>query len=317
MTTGTASLPVYESSAVPPTDPQNGQFFDNAGTPQFKNAAGTVYTLSANTNNRAYYGDGSDGAASFDGVHAVTGASGIGPYTLSRDVYYSSITVASGVQVVANGWRIFCTGTLTLNSTAVIGSGGGRASLGGTVAAPGGNGGNGNADGGGSVGGVGASIGSLAFGGAGGSSGVSGGSVSNGASNYRPTNIPDAIAGIVTYSGGSAPTIGSIQGGAGGGGGTGESGGAGNAGAPGGYGGTVVMISTQALTDSGSINSNGGNGGSGGTGTGGSGGGGGGVVILVYGSQSGWTGTITANGGAGGASGGAPGGAGKVFQLQG
>src|SRR5690348_14742036 len=40
-----------------------------------------------------FHGDGSDGLAAFDGALAVTGASRSGStYTLSRDVFYSSMT---------------------------------------------------------------------------------------------------------------------------------------------------------------------------------------------------------------------------------
>lgn len=67
------------------------------------------------------FGDGSDGAGVADGSGALAGASLLaGVYTLTRDVYYTSLTVSTGVTIIPAGYRIFCTGTMMLNGTATI-----------------------------------------------------------------------------------------------------------------------------------------------------------------------------------------------------
>lgn len=102
------------------------------------------------------FGDGSDGAAAFDGSTTVAGASRSGnDYTLTRDVYYTNATISTGCTLNPAGYRMFCTGTLTLNGT-------------GKVFRNGNNGSNGG-DGGGGQSGNGAHSGSGGSGGAGGS----------------------------------------------------------------------------------------------------------------------------------------------------
>jgi hypothetical protein len=61
-------------------------------------------------------GDGSDGVGVADGSTALAGAtlSG-GNYTLTREVYYTNLTISNGVTVYPAGMRIFCTGTLAVN----------------------------------------------------------------------------------------------------------------------------------------------------------------------------------------------------------
>lgn len=101
------------------------------------------------------YGDGSDGTATFDGSATPSGSSKSGSdYTLTRDVYYTNMTLSTGTTVNPAGYRIFVNGTLTLNGTAVIkrnGNGGGAAGDGGlafgTGAGGGGSGGAALADG--------------------------------------------------------------------------------------------------------------------------------------------------------------------------
>src|SRR5271165_1498310 len=146
---GTNALAVFESGATPATDPSNGQFFDLSGVPYFVNASGVATALTGGgSTTRAYFGDGSDGAAAFNGS-AVTGTSGTGPYTLTRDVYYTTCTLSASTVVNTAGYRMFCTGTLTLNTSSVIqnngaaasgatgGTGATEAFLGGTVTNPG------------------------------------------------------------------------------------------------------------------------------------------------------------------------------------
>src|SRR3990167_8396228 len=79
----------------------------------------TLYTL--NDNGYFSFGDGSDGTAVFNGTDAVTGATRSGTdYTLTRDVYYTDATLSTGVTLNPAGYRIFGSGTLTLNGTGLI-----------------------------------------------------------------------------------------------------------------------------------------------------------------------------------------------------
>lgn len=92
-------------------------YFDKAAS-QFK----------VSENNGAYtgviaaapiFGDGSDGAVEFDGTTVILGltpSSSI--YTLTRDIYLSGgSSIASGVTIKTAGFRIFCTGALTVDGT--------------------------------------------------------------------------------------------------------------------------------------------------------------------------------------------------------
>ncbi len=66
-------------------------------------------------------GDGADGAATFDGSATPAGSTKSGSdYTLTRDVFYTDMTISTGCTVNPAGYRIFGTGTLTLNGTAKI-----------------------------------------------------------------------------------------------------------------------------------------------------------------------------------------------------
>src|SRR6185436_352414 len=67
------------------------------------------------------YGDGSDGTADFDGASTPAGSTKSGSdYTLTRDVYYTNMTMATGTTLDPAGYRIFGTGTLTMNGTSKI-----------------------------------------------------------------------------------------------------------------------------------------------------------------------------------------------------
>ena len=67
----------------------------------------------------ASYGDGSDGAAALDGTttyNSFSTLSGGGTdYILNRDVYLTSLTINSSISLLTNGYRVFCTGTITNN----------------------------------------------------------------------------------------------------------------------------------------------------------------------------------------------------------
>src|SRR5438876_2198088 len=67
------------------------------------------------------FGDGSDGAVTFDGSSTVLGlVPSSSTYTLSRSIFCSAITINSGVTIKTASYKIFCTGTLLINSTAII-----------------------------------------------------------------------------------------------------------------------------------------------------------------------------------------------------
>lgn len=79
---------------------------------------GTSTQFQVNDNGYASFGNGSDGAVVFDGSSVVLGITPAGSlYILTRDIYVSSLTVNSGVYILGNGYRIFCTGTTTINGT--------------------------------------------------------------------------------------------------------------------------------------------------------------------------------------------------------
>jgi hypothetical protein len=271
------------------------------------------------------FGDGSDGSATLNGGAAPSGMTfdGAITYTMSRDCYYSSLTMSGVYRLVTNSWRLFISGTLTLGASNRISNDGATAS--GSSGASG--------------------IGAQTVGGS--SSGVNGssrsttGSTHGGAGNNATNSFggasgaggdgfviftPGGAAGTATAPGASYGELRqtsqiakarlesyqgdvALTGGAGGasGGvdytvsatGTFTSGG-------GGAGGGVVMIAAKVLANSGIISADGGAGGSAtagggvGGGAGGGGGGGGGLVALIYGSSGSTLGTVQANGGLGG-----------------
>src|ERR1044071_1613149 len=62
------------------------------------------------------FGDGRDGTATFNGSNTVTGATRVGSvYTLTRNVFYNSVTISSTVTVKTGGFKLFCKGTFTNN----------------------------------------------------------------------------------------------------------------------------------------------------------------------------------------------------------
>lgn len=75
------------------------------------------------------YGDGSDGAVTFAnqgtapaGTTKTDNTNGATIFRLDRDVYYTTATIDSTVTVLPNGYRIFCSTSVTINGT-VRGSG--------------------------------------------------------------------------------------------------------------------------------------------------------------------------------------------------
>lgn len=274
-----------------------------------------------------FWGSGADGAATVNGGAAPTGMTGPAGivYTLSRDVFYTDLTLSGGYKVNTNGWRVYVSGTLTLGASDRIGCDG-NAAVGGTAGAAI----TAQTAGGGTAGGTGNTV--LAtvtdfgnagtnqtdsFGGAGGHGGntasggtiggAAGGTVTRPASNYGECyQTPQIVRAYLESFQGIVP----LRGGAGGGSGSGigstvsgsliEGAGGGGAG--------VVIIVARKLVNAGIISADGGPGGAAQNVSatasyagGGGGGGGGGLVCLTYGSSGSTLGTVSVAGGGGGA----------------
>lgn len=250
---------------------------------EFLTGQGTWAVPAGAGTHNSYYGTGADGAAT---ISADT--------TLTGDKHYTNLTVDSTKFLSTGGYRIYVSGTLTLN---------------GTIRNNGSAGSNGQAAGGGTTsGGAGApgiTVGAGAAGGndphtaAGGDPGSAGGMGGSGGAGGR---------GFISYPGGAGgvgagtPLTGGAGGGAGGSGGGSYGGGGG-----GGGGGGVVLIAAANIAGAGTVQAKGGAGGNGnanGSYDGGGGGGGGGGVIIICADMSGSTWTFDVAGGAGGTKGG-------------
>jgi hypothetical protein len=275
----------------------------------------TVYGQGGASSGGGYgvYGDGSDGAYVLDGSTPPVGLGKAGTtYYLMRDVFPSSVTLASGYSLEFGGgatptYKLSCNGTFTNNGFVVTfpnnpsatGATGQVNLTGGTlkVGAAGANGGVG-------AGAVGGNVIGLAGGAAGkggnagnGTAGGNGGTSSVPAGYTLPRRLPDAS--LVAFVGPSAPNgMDFWPGGAGGGSGAGDGT---NAGGGGGAGGNALYLAARNLVNNGQIYSKAGSGAPGvGGNAGGGGGGQGGPVILIYGTYSG-TGSVSSIGGNGGA----------------
>lgn len=277
-----------------------------------------------------YFGDGTDGAVSFDAFNRYpefeTFDSANSTYTLTRDIYASGITVGSGIIVKTGGYRIFCNGILS-NSGSIINDG---TNASGTTAGVGGAGGffkagtNGVAGlGTGSVGAVGTTPSTVTnlVGGIGGRGGAGYATQTT----FRGTGITSANAAKPTSATGGSKLVSNlanyfisfIPSGAasnfqftpssGGGSGAKSATGTTATSGAGGGGGGVVFIASKTIINSGTISANGGNGsdataGVGNTANIGAGGGGGGGIVAIVTSnfQTQTFGYIVANGGFGG-----------------
>lgn len=278
-----------------------------------------------------YFGDGTDGAVSFDAFNRYpefeTFDSVTSTYTLTRDIYASGITVNSGVTVKTGGYRIFCNGILS-NNGGIISNDGTNAS--GTTAGTGGAGGffkagtNGVAGlGTGSAGAVGTAPATVTnlVGGIGGRGGAGYATQTT----FKGTSITSANAGKPTSATGGSKLVSNLANyfisfipsgtatnfqftpSSGGGGGAKSATGTTATSGAGGGGGGVVFIASKTIINSGTISALGGNGsdataGAGNTANIGAGGGGGGGIVAIVTSnfQSQTFGYITANGGYGG-----------------
>lgn len=264
-----------------------------------------------------FFGDGSDGNV------ILTSNT-----TLTRDMFYKSLTINKGVILKSANYRIFTTGDLINNGTIQCNGSDGantRTAVPSGSLPAGANGGAGasavvsgsNIGSAGSAGasvakslgaaGVGGGGGGSAFGNAGGSGG-NGGSLTGTVFNV-PRSPQSAYMLLDTYP--SVTVLGGSAGAGGGGSGGAVNSGTSGAGGDGGAAGGTVEIFSYRIINNGIIQAKGNNGGNGGnagtaTGSGGGGGGGGGgaggVIILVYGEKTG-TGTTSVAGGTGGTGG--------------
>jgi hypothetical protein len=282
--------------------------------PTFQNAAGG--------GGNAVYGTGDDCNHFASGTFSTQTSTTIvmtGSGGMNADIYCTTLTVNSPAVLTTNGFRIFVTGTLTIQAGAkimndgcngtnaasgVAGAGGACANATGTM----GYGQNGGAGGSAGVGTAGGSV-TVAQGGTGGKGSSSTGTVFAGGNggavsapvNYQGTlrSFNQALSGVAVTGSSGSVSMTKILAGSGGGGGGGAT--TTNVGGGGGGGGAVLMIAAKSISNSGTISANGGNGGNGFNTGGGGAGGGGGVVILIYGS--GTVGTMTATAGTAGTGG--------------
>lgn len=339
-----AIIPIFvgDNDGRVPTQSENDALVGTSGTPSSSNkyvtnadTSGTGSVARTSLLSFSSFGNGDDGTLTYDGSTTILGMAPVANiYTLTRDIYGTTITINNGVTIETAGYRIFASTLLTNNGTIKrTPNNGGNAS--GTTA---GTGGAALADGtlygglAGQDGGSGALYGST------GSGTLPGNSGSNGVSNTSGISVSGVAGGtgVPGANGGAAGTTtlskqgiksvvfatsmfdftsgvkvsSSASSGGGGAGGyigptgaisTGSGGGSGSSGA-------IVWISAKTLTNSGIISANGGNGGNGsassGVGAGGGGGGAGGsggVVVLIYNTIT--LGTVSVAGGTGGTGG--------------
>jgi hypothetical protein len=244
------------------------------------------------------WGDGSDGTGTFDGTATPAGVTKSGStYTIVRDVYYTDATVSNAVTVKTNGYRIYCTGTLTISASCFVENNGTDAS--GTTPGVGGPAGSLR---GGKNGATSWTAGGAEIAGPGGEGGNSGDydvsyGYGLGSQNFNVATIPQNllfVSGLmrsfynapVGYDGGGGGAISDMAGGGGGG---------------------LIGLYAKVIVNNGTIRALGGNAANGGQ-YGGGGGGGGGVLVISTSTQNG---TITLTGGAGGQASSLPGYAGE------
>jgi hypothetical protein len=239
------------------------------------------------------FGDGSDGAVTFDGSTTVLGLVPSGSkYTMTRDIQCTAVTINNAVTIQPHGYRIFCRGTVTNNGTIRddginASSATGAASTGSGTLASGRSGGTGATTNGGNA--PNSCMGTAGSGGTGASGTAGTGAVSIGATAAisAATRTPyPLLTGQVLIAASAAMFA--IAGGGGGGGDTSNSGGGGGSG-----GGAIGIIAYAVNNGSGTISCIGGNGFTPAAGNCGGGGGGSGGFIFIY-TLAAWTAGSTA-----------------------
>jgi hypothetical protein len=232
----------------PPGQPGSQAAPGTNGTNGTNGASGT--NGSSGVGIDAMFGDGSDGSVTISTAR-----------TLTRDMYYQDLTIAAGQTLNPGGYRVFVSGTLTLNNGSSIARNGNPASAGGAGLAPG-------------------TLGGSAGGGSGGEANSLGGNGGSGNGQSGGAAIPPSAAAggsgvfrsAIQALSGRALDATLVNGGAGGGGAPGFGG-------PGGGGVVVVAARTVALSSgAATITANGGSSDSNACPCGG---GGGGVVVVI------------------------------------
>lgn len=278
------------------------------------NADGVSYQAGVTSLLFGLFGDGSDGAVTFDGTATIVGTTKVGSvYTATRDLYYTTAHLTTNTTLNTNGFRIFCQTLLNIDSGCTItrngnngititqgnlvpaGTMGASASGGAGSTTVGTAGGAANPSLGGSGGAGGASTGSGTGGGAAGGAATAPGAVQGSPHNIFQLINPQVLNNFTLFFGG-----------AGGGGGNAAVGS--NSGGGGGGGGSMGIYAYE-LRNNGTISALGGNGGPGaivtGTGSGGGGGGGGGFICILShtltGTNNTYSGAANCTGGAAGA----------------
>jgi hypothetical protein len=240
---------------------------------------GTVYQITptaAGSTVKGIYGDGSDGALTV-----------VGTVTMTRDMYFTALTVPAGATLITAGYRVFAKtsivveGTIHNNGSNGSGATGGASGASGSLRS-GGSGGTSTVSGAGS-GGASQQLPSNYTGtaGAGGSSSTGGGGVAGSRAFLSASNLSDPRYSMV-MSVGWTLAQGSNAVSAGPGGGSGRGNGAVAGGGGGGGGGLVTLCSPIIDNSIGAIQARGGSGAStAAVNCGGGGGGAGGIVYLV------------------------------------
>lgn len=254
---------------------------------------------------RYFFEDGSDGNVTISG----------GTMTLTRDMYYDTLTIDPTGVLIPAGFVVFCktacinNGVIHMNGgnggdgTGVAGGAGGTptTSSGALISGQTGKTGGAPAANGANAVGTATSLGGL--GGVGGNSATqTGGTVTAGLSfivGTEMTYLKNVAFWPMLFRVNAVPAL--MFGGDPGGGGSGGAGGVGAGGGGGGAGGGWIMIVASSISGSGTFESNGGVGGNGFSGVGaGGGGGGGGVVYFLSLSNSIVSSQVSVNGGVGG-----------------
>lgn len=267
---GTGSVAATVSNAAVIAKLLTG-FVEGTGTISASDSILSAIQKLAARRNSAWFAEASDGIVTLSS-----------DFTMTRDMYYGTLVINTGVTLYTNGYRLFAknsienNGTIDRSGNNAVGTAAGPALVAGTLGIGSAGGAGGTAAG---VAGVATSASLGANGGAGGAG--SGGAGGGGASAIQVTAVQggtELFQSAHRAQHGYTVSNVIVAAGAGGGGGGGD----GTAGGGGGGGGGVMVISTRNLFGTGIIKATGGNGAmpAGGN-RGGGGGGGGGVIATI------------------------------------
>lgn len=276
------------------TDSRTGTWTITAPANSYSSGDPVANTITSDVLNLLASSGSSIYGTSIDGDVTVSG----GITTLSRDMFYRNLTIPSGQTIRSGGYRVYVSGTLTLNGTlgpeklpaGWNGSSGAGSTVGGSV------GGAGGTTAGSAAPGVGDAYGGQGGSGGAGASGAGGTSPTVTGPVAAPFNRFITAISAILFVGGFTATV--PRGGTGGGGGGGDGT---NTGGRGGPSAGVAYVYARYLAGTGVLQADGSDGAAATTGNcGGGGGGGGGAATLVT-AQATCPFTVRAAGGAGGA----------------